>query len=93
MLQSPNLVVESDGGDINLTSCDVKDSSADTNTIQVAAGNGQKFKMVFLTENLKMIPGSYDVEISSKGLSLFKNKNQAIQYFVATEAKYSKFGE
>jgi len=93
VLQSPNLVVESDGGDINLTSCDVKDSSADTNTIQVAAGNGQKFKMVFLTENLKMIPGSYDVEISSKGLSLFKNKNQAIQYFVATEAKYSKFGE
>ena len=91
VLQSPNIVVESDGGDINLTSCDVKDSSADTNTIQVAAGNGQKFKMVFLTENLKMIPGSYDVEISSKGLSLFKNKNQDIQYYVATEAKYSNF--
>jgi hypothetical protein len=93
VLQSPNVVVESDGGDINLSSCDVKDSSAHTNTIQVADSNGQKFKMVFLTENLRMIPGSYDVEISSKGLSLFKNKNQDIQYFVATEAKYSKFGE
>jgi len=93
VLQSPNLVVESEGDVINLTSCDVKDSSADTNTIQVGTGNGQKYKMVFLTENLKMIPGSYDVEISSKGLSLFKNKNQDIQYFVATEAKYSKFGE
>lgn len=93
VLQSPNLVVESEGDAINLTSCDVKDSSADTNTIQVADGTGQKFKMVFLTENLKMIPGAYDVQISSKGLSLFKNKNQDIQYYVATEAKYSKFGE
>lgn len=93
VLQSPNLVVESEGEAINLTSCDVKDSSADTNTIQVADGTGQKFKMVFLTENLKMIPGAYDVQISSKGLSLFKNKNQDIQYYVATEAKYSKFGE
>jgi hypothetical protein len=93
VLQSPNLVVESEGEAINLTSCDVKDSSADTNTIQVADGTGQKFKMVFLTENLRMIPGAYDVQISSKGLSLFKNKNQDIQYYVATEAKYSKFGE
>jgi hypothetical protein len=48
VLQSPNLVVESEGDAINLTSCDVKDSSADTNTIQVADGTGQKFKMVFL---------------------------------------------
>jgi len=93
VLQSPNLVVESEGDAINLTSCDVKDSSADTNTIQVADGTGQRFKMVFLTENLRMIPGAYDVQISSKGLSLFKNKNQDIQYYVATEAKYSKFGE
>jgi hypothetical protein len=47
--------------------------------------------MVFLTENLKMIPGSYDVTISKAGLSLFKNKNQDIQYYVATEAKYSNY--
>lgn len=91
VLQSPNMVVESDGDSVNLTSCDVKDSSAHTNTIQVAEGKGQKFKMVFLTENLKMIPGSYDVTISKAGLSLFKNKNQDIQYYVATEAKYSNF--
>lgn len=91
VLQSPNMLVESDGDSVNMTSCDVKDSSAHTNTIQVAEGNGQKFKMVFLTENLKMIPGSYDVTISKAGLSLFKNKNQDIQYYVATEAKYSNY--
>ena len=92
-LQSPNIMVESEGDTINLTSFDVKDSSAHTNTIEVGTGNGQKYKMVFLTENLRMIPGAYDVQISSKGLSLFTNKSQDIKYFVATEAKYSKFGE
>jgi hypothetical protein len=49
--------------------------------------------MVFLTDNLKMIPGAYDVEISSKGLASFKNKSVDIQYWVATESKESKFGE
>jgi hypothetical protein len=40
---------------------------------------------VFKTENLKMIPGSYDVTISSKGIAHFKNKKDSIQYWIATE--------
>jgi len=93
ILQSPNIAVESNGGKIVLTAFNTVDDSAHTNSIEVADGNGSNFKMVFLTENLKMISGSYDVEISSKGLASFKNKNVDIQYWVATESKYSKFGE
>lgn len=92
VLQSPNISVESDGDKVYVVASNVQDSSAHTNSLEVGEGNGQSFKMVFLTENLKMIPGAYDVEISSKGLSSFKNKNHDIQYWVATEAKYSKFG-
>lgn len=93
ILQSPNIAVESSGDKIALTAFSAVDDSAHTNSIEVGDGNGSKFKMVFLTENLKMISGSYDVEISSKGLASFKNKNVDIQYWVATESKYSKFGE
>jgi hypothetical protein len=93
ILQSPNIAVESSGGKIVLTAFSAVDDSAHTNSIEVADGNGSNFKMVFLTENLKMISGSYDVEISSKGLASFQNKNVDIQYWVATESKYSKFGE
>lgn len=93
ILQSPNIAVESAGDKICLTAFNAKDDSAHTNSIEVADGNDNKFKMVFLTENLKMISGSYDVEISSKGLASFKNKNVDIQYWVATESKDSKFGE
>lgn len=91
VLQSPHIAVESQGDKIVLTTFNAKDDSAHTNSIEVSEGNGKKFKMVFLTENLKMIPGSYDVEISSRGLASFKNKNTDLQYWIATESKESKF--
>jgi hypothetical protein len=91
VLQSPNIAIESTGDKILVTAYNPKDDAAHTNSVEVADGNGKTFKMVFLTENLKMISGTYDVEISAKGLSSFKNKNVDIQYWVATESKESKF--
>lgn len=93
VLQSPNIAVESDGEKIYLTCFNAKDDSAHTNSIEVGDTSDRKFKMVFLEENLKMIPGSYDVEISSKGLASFKNTTQEIDYWIAIEAKDSNFGE
>jgi hypothetical protein len=47
--------------------------------------------MIFKTENLtKVLPGVYEVAISSKGVSHFKNKNVPLQYYISTEAG-SKF--
>ena len=46
--------------------------------------------MIFKTENLKMISGTYEVSLSSKGISHFKNKNKNLQYWITTEAG-SKF--
>ena len=92
VLQSPNIAVESDGDKVYITASNVKDDPAHTNSIEVADGNGHSFKMVFLTENLKMISGSYDVEISAKGLASFKHKTQDVDYWVATEAKESNYG-
>ncbi len=92
VLQSPNISVESKGEKIYLTCFNAKDDSAHINSIEVAEGNGHSFKLVFLTENLKLISGSYDVEISSKGLASFKNKVQEIDYWVALESKDSNFG-
>ena len=92
ILQSPHIAVESTGGDILLTAFDAKNDSAHTNSIEVGPGNGDTFKMTFLTDNLKMISGTYEVKISSKGLACFKNQKQDIQYWVATESKESKYG-
>jgi len=72
---------------------DANDNSAHTNAIEVGTGNGKQYNIVFKTENIKLIPGSYDVQISFKGISHFKNTKDDIQYWIAFEAKESKLGE
>ena len=47
-----------------------------------AKGDGT-YKFYFKTENLKLIPGSYDVTVSSKNISHFKNGKT--QYWIALE--------
>lgn len=96
VLGSPNVVFESDGEKIYITTCDMKNSSSNSNTIEIADGVGKKFKAVILTEYLKMIlPGSYTIELSStlKGLMSFKHTTQDIQYWIAAEQKDSFFKE
>jgi hypothetical protein len=92
VLQSPNIAVESDGEKIYLSMFNAKDDASHTNSIEVGGGNGSQFKAVFLTENLKMIPGSYEVKIYSKGLASFSHVTEELDYFIAIEAKESNFG-
>lgn len=89
-LQSPHIAVESDGEKVYLTAFDAKNDSAHIHSIEVAAGEGKKYKMVFLTENFRLIPGSYEFELSFAGLAFLKNTTQDLQYWIASEAKYSK---
>lgn len=93
VLSSPHIAVESDGEAVQLAAFDALDDSAHTNSIQVGKGDGKKYKIVFKTENIKLIPGSYSVEISFKGIGHFKNTKDAIEYWIAFEAKETKIGE
>ena len=43
------------------------------------------FTFNFKIENLKIIPGDYDVAVSSKSISHFKNKVKPIEYWIALE--------
>jgi len=52
---------------------------------------GSNFNFIFNISNLKMIDGDYDVNISSKLISHFVNKETNIEYWVALE-KTSTFG-
>jgi hypothetical protein len=91
ILSSPHIAIESDGKKITIVTLDLQNDSAHTDALEIAESNGNKFKMIFKTENLtKVMPGSYDVAISSKGVSHFKNKNVPLQYYISTESG-SKF--
>ena len=91
VLSSPQIAIESDGKKITVVTLDLANDSAHTDALEIADGNGDKYRMVFKTENIsKIMLGSYSVSISSKGISHFKNKNVPLEYWVTTEAG-SKF--
>ena len=65
----------------------------DTNSTSIVVGTTDKtFRFIFNTENFKMLPGNYEVSITAKGLSHFKNTKDPVEYWIATEAG-SKYGE
>jgi len=86
VLSSPNIAVQSNGSKISIVTFDSSNDAAHTDALEVSDGNGDSFKMVFKTENLRMVPGSYHVTISSEGVSNFKNVNKELQYWITTES-------
>ena len=80
-----DLVLESDGAKITLTVKDKKNSTSNTFARIVGDGNGSKYTMNFKIENLKILEGNYEVKVSSKGISHFKNKDIDLEYFIALE--------
>ena len=55
-------------------------------------GKDLPYKFWFKVENLKLLPGSYNVQVSSKKISYFKNTNIDVEYFIALEPE-SKYNE
>jgi hypothetical protein len=87
IISSPQIAIESDGKNVRVVTLDVTNDSAHTQSLDLdVEGSGNKYKMVFKTENLqKVLMGSYDVKVSSKGISHFKNKSFDLQYWITTE--------
>ena len=88
VLGTPEIVVEG-GSPMKVRAMDVNNDSSDTYHINLADSSNTPFRFVFKIENFKMVPGDYDVEISSKGIARF-SQNQ-IQYWIATESS-SNYG-
>ena len=87
--QLPDLCLESEGGEVNLV---VKDKENDTsNAVSYEVGQSEvPFKFNFKIENIKIIPGTYDVEISER-VARFCNNSLKLEYYIALEPD-STFG-
>ncbi len=86
-----DLQLVSDGTNIKLVVTDKKNATSNTFSRIVGEGNGVSFTMNFKIENLKILDGNYEVFVSSKGISNFKNKDIDLEYFIALEpdSKYN----
>lgn len=82
--QLPDLAAVGDGESITLTVRDKKNDNS--NEYALIVGNTDKtFDFNFKIENLKLIPGSYDVVISKKLLARFTNSEYNLDYYIALE--------
>jgi len=79
-------------GKILLCATNKKNDSSNDYSEEVGEGVTKNFNIVMKKENLKIIPGDYDVSISSKGISHFKNVNLDLEYWIALEPT-SEYGE
>ena len=82
VLGLPNIVVSGNGEDILLQAVDVSNPTADTHSIKIGSTD-KKFKAIFKAENIRIIPDTYKVSISSKGISHFKGT--VAEYYIAIE--------
>ena len=88
--QLPDLAVIGEAGVVKLL---VRDKKNDTsNTFAVTVGETDKvFSFNFKIENIKILPGTYEVVVSQKLLSKFTNKDCDLRYYIALEPD-STFG-
>ena len=84
MLQLPDISLKSVDGDIIMSAIDKKNDTANTYGVKVGTTD-KKFDFHFKTEHFKMLPGDYNVYISSKLISNFRHKTKTIQYWIALE--------
>ena len=82
--QLPDLAVVGSNGVVKIV---VRDKKNDTsNDFAITVGETDKqFSFNFKVENIKILPGNYEVVVSSKLLSRFRSKNQDLTYYIALE--------
>ena len=82
--QLPDLAVKGGDGVVKLV---VRDKKNDTsNSFSVIVGETDKtFTFNFKIENIKILPGTYEVVVSQKLLSKFTNTDCDLKYYIALE--------
>ena len=82
---APDMVLEKDGSSSSLTVKDKKNDTANNYSLDVDTTSEGEFNFYFKVENMKLLDGNYDVEISAKNISHYTNKSTDIEYWIALE--------
>lgn len=85
VLSVPEVSVVSDGDTLQLVASEVKNNSSNRYAVDLDGTSNGSFRVIFKADKLKVVPGDYLVEISSKGISRFYNEKLGVEYFIAIE--------
>ena len=89
--QLPDLCAVGENGVVKLVVRDKKNETSNTYAVNVGETDAL-FSFNFKVENIKILPGTYDVVVSQKLLSRFTAKNHDLLYYIALEPD-STFGD
>ena len=87
VMQLPDVVFSGvTGSVVKITTTDLKNTTSNEFTQELSENSAQEFKFHYKVDNLKMIPGDYDVSVSTTALvSNWKNSHKDISYWIALE--------
>ena len=88
--QVPDLSVVGEAGVVKLVVHDKKNDTSNTHE-EIVGETDEEFCFNFKVENIKILPGTYEVVVSKKLLSRFESKNHELTYYIALEPD-STFG-
>ena len=88
--QLPDLAVVGDSNGVKIVVRDKKNETSNDFSITVGE-TSDIFSFNFKVENIKILPGTYEVVVSQKLLSRFTSKNHDLTYYIALEPD-STFG-
>lgn len=82
VLNLPEIAICGDGKNISILAIDTKNPTSDVHSIKIGETD-KTFRAIFKSENIKILPMDYHVDISSKGFAHFQSDN--IEYWIAVE--------
>ena len=82
--QLPDLSVIGGSGEVKIVVRVKKNDTSNTFAVQVGETDST-FSFNFKVENIKILPGTYEVVVSQKLLSRFTSKNLDLTYYIALE--------
>ena len=88
--QLPDISAVGENGVVKLVVRDKKNDTSNAHE-EVVGETDAEFNFNFKVENIKILPGTYDVVVSQKLLSRFTSKNHDLTYYIALEPD-STFG-
>jgi len=88
--QLPDVSAVGEAGVVKLVVRDKKNDTSNRHE-EVVGETSDEFSFNFKVENIKVLPGTYDVVVSQKLLSRFTSKNHDLTYYIALEPD-STFG-
>ena len=84
-LSLPDVAIKGENGKIKLVALDKKNSNSNEASKDIGSTN-LEFTAYIKAENMKIIPGDYDVVLSKAKIAHFVNKKVKVQYWIALEA-------